>query len=165
MNVLSTEELNIFCQSYLRSFPFYGAYVTDYFSTLYYSGMRSSEPLDNSLFSFEKEDYVILQPKKRNNLRQLPRNIFSDNVLKSWQYNGNWLNSSSLSKYSNIFNKYSIYGQLFVLNKDVSMYVFRYNYVKQLQQQGLTVLEIQHEMGWTNLSMVYEYLNAEIYYI
>jgi hypothetical protein len=164
MQVLTFQELDNYCSSFIRAYPNYGVYVNDYFQLLYNVGCRSSEPHNVTKWAINQDATVKLIPLKHNNFRTLePQNIPS-NFYTAIENQEKYFDNYSIAKFRYIFNKYRTLPQLFVDRKEIDLYIFRYRYVKSLYLQGFTKPQIQSMMGWTNSGMVDEYLYAEIYF-
>jgi site-specific recombinase XerD len=137
--------------------------MTDYFTLLFNTGCRSSEPLKITNWSINGAGQIVLQPFKGNNQRIFDISEIPSRFITAIQDQKPYFDFYSVAKFRYVFNKYATKTQIYVENKSMDMYIFRYNKVKQLRQAGLTKAEIQTFFGWTNSGIVDEYLNADLY--
>jgi len=163
MHILTNDELEEYCVSFIQAYPFYNVYMTDYFSLLYSTGCRSSEPLKHTNWGINNSGQITLKPFKGNNTRIFEVQEIPSNFVLALQSNKPYFDFYSVAKFRYVFNKFATIQQIFVENKPMELYIFRYNRVKQLRQQGYSKQDIQTYFGWTNSGIVDEYLNADLY--
>lgn len=164
MHILTNDELDNYCLSFIQSYPLYNTYMIDYFSLLYNVGCRSSEPLNSKNWHINGSGQITLAPLKGNNIRVFDVSLIPSNFVLALQVNSQYFDFYSVAKFRYVFNKFATLKQLYVEKKPMELYIFRYNVVKKLRAQGYTKQDIQTFFGWTNSGIVDEYLNADIYY-
>lgn len=162
MAILTYGELNDVCLSAMGPRVNQSWQFAEYLENIYSTGCRPAELLDVSRWSIGAGSTVVLQPLKGNNERVIEDVSVSALWLDAIDGQINIFNILTERKCRYYYQKYvSIYG-LSVGSKDVELYTYRYRYVKSLNLDGFSDLEIQEIMGWTNLSVVGNYVNAVI---
>lgn len=163
MRILTYQEINQACLTVLNGSPHYSSFLKDAMTVLYYTGCRPYELMNRNLWNFRPDQTLWLQPLKGNNLRLVPHLLLPRDFM-------DWVGGADTS-----FRLYTYFsGQNFFKHtwrekptyiglKKVDQYIFRHRYVKYLKRRGLTDQEIKESMGWTNLSMVANYVNSVIY--
>lgn len=165
MTPINPSQLNTACQTASLGSALYSGFLNDSLMVLYLTGCRPVELTDRSRWSVFSTSFVHLIPAKGNNVREISAIGLPVSFIK-------WINGASspfslvtYSKSKNLLSKCWPLPQCYVLDKPLELYAFRHNYVKQLVAAGLTPIQIQKAMGWTNLSMVNVYVNSFVYYL
>lgn len=140
----------------------YDTLLFDYFENMYNTGCRPEELLNINLWESSTAAAVTLFPLKGNNARVIPR-LQLTSYLNSAINAGTVLYSPlTYRRFRYHFKKFYFYSGTAIGAKDVELYLFRHRYVKSLNLAGYTDLQIQALMGWTNLSIVSNYVNSVI---
>lgn len=142
--------------------PIYYPSTKDYYKDLLSTGCRPLEPFLIDRW-YTAGDYVTLMPLKGNYMRTFNINSISNTLLdaiinKEAPYTGLTLSQVRLQ-----YKRQFPLTQLYVQNKPIDLYAFRYFKAKSLQAQGYTTQQIQSYFGWTNNSIVAIYTGANIY--
>jgi len=162
MPVVSYGELKTICLSAIVPIPVYPAVYGNFMSDLYYTGCRPNEFTNPDLWTPIGGGNFELQPLKGNNLRVINESQLSSAFIE-WISGGSDLYKVvSYSKQLNLWNNQAKRNDLRVDRKPIDLYAFRYRYVKGLKLDGLSDAAIQAEMGWTNIGMVDQYVDAVI---
>jgi uncharacterized protein (TIGR02145 family) len=141
--------------------PYYQQ-LSEAFVVLKLTGCRVSELFEIERWSWLGDDIYSLQPQKGNTLRVVQLNTdCSDfqyaikNQIKPF---------GGLTKYQlyNIYDQVKGWDKLLSGDKDISLYVFRYRYTKQLYADGYDVPTIAAMLGYTNTLTVQSYLIATV---
>jgi hypothetical protein len=148
MPVITSSQLDFLCSFLVNAtYPYYP--VTQSFAAdLYNTGCRPNELLFPTRWSYISDEEIILQPLKNN----LPR-YFKKVDLSISLFNGV---INQVSPYNNLslrqlqYNFYNVLPVNFVgtVDKSAIAYIFRYNYVRKLHDEGLTDNDILYLMGW-----------------
>lgn len=142
--------------------PYYQQ-LNEAFVVLRLTGCRVSELFDISRWAWLGDDIYSLQPQKGNTLRVVQLNtdcsdfqLAVQNQIKPF---------GGLTKYQlyNVYDRVKGWDKLLSGDKDISFYVFRYRYTKQLYADGYDVPTIAAMLGYTNTLTVQSYLSAQIF--
>lgn len=162
MPVMTYLELNNSLISVQSPVKNYDTLLFDYFTNLYNTGCRPEELLNINLWESSSAAAVTLFPLKGNNARVIPR-------LQLTPYLNSVINASTVlyepltyRRFRYHFKNFYLYSGTAIGAKDVELYLFRHRYVKSLNLAGYSDLQIQTLMGWTNLSIVSNYVNSVI---
>ena len=161
--VLTLTDMNNYCtQISTADFPYYEELREAYF-VLALSGCRISELFDITRWSYVSGFDVIVTPQKGN----LPRNVtlnascqsFIDAIIGQYQP----FMGRTVSQIEYLYNKIRDHGFLSSGDKIISLYLFRYTFIKNLANQGDTVQMIAQKMGYTSISTPQAYLSATLF--
>lgn len=135
----------------------------EYFTDLYNTGCRPSELLNVDNWQYSNDGYK-LRMSKTGNERIFEPQCLSESMVravncKSIPYNGLTYHQAVLE-----FQKYMLPFPIFTENKQVELYLFRYNTVRRLFALGLERKFIMLLFNWESLSLVDRYLNTDLYY-
>lgn len=162
MTLITDNDLNLYCSLLIEKSITYH-FLNEYLTFLYNSGCRPTEPLLSSVFVGKFQDHSIIQPLKNNNPRSIPNNIIPTSI---WSINDDYGSYYSLKHYDTIIRmikKFNMPFWIYTIDKNSLLYLFRYNYVRNLKNSGLSNVEIQLKMGWKNLGIVNSYLTKSLY--
>tara|TARA_R110000782_G_scaffold48657_2_gene106425 strand:- start:938 stop:1438 length:501 start_codon:yes stop_codon:yes gene_type:complete len=160
---LTNAEIETRCSDMLIKAESIYPYYLPYLEYLYSTGSRPVESLRSDYVVSVTSDSYIVQPDKKNNLRII---LFSNinNTYKSF------LDGSMVYIRPNQYQKLNVVGQSLQAPsnyrseiRDFGLYLFRYNYVRKLHDSGMSIEDIQIEMGWKNILMVTRYLTTNVY--
>lgn len=141
--------------------PYYQQ-LNEAFVVLRLTGCRVSELFDISRWSWLGDDVYSLQPQKGNTLRVVQLNTDCSDFQTAVQ---NQIKPfGGLTKYQlyNVYDRVKGWDKLLSGDKDISFYVFRYRYTKQLYADGYDVPTIAAMLGYTNTLTVQSYLLARV---
>jgi hypothetical protein len=141
--------------------PYYQQF-NEAFMVLKLTGCRVSELFEIERWSWLGDEIYSFQPQKGNTVRTVQLTIECvdfQNAIK-----GQYKPFGGLTKYQlyNIYDQVKGWDKLLSGDKDISLYVFRYRFAKQLYQDGYDVFTIASMMGYTNVTTVQSYLIATI---
>lgn len=155
-------ELQIMADHFLEiDYPYFEE-LREAFILLRCTGCRIQEIFDINRWSVISGYETQLQPQKGNN----PRIIFLNNNLNNFlaaitgQYKP--FLGRTYSQLQNLFRRINKYGKIYSGTKEITNYFFRYLYVRELHENGLTVTQIAFIMGYTSDQAVNNYLNADL---
>lgn len=159
---LSDTELDSICLSLVgQELPYFSAFH-EAFVLLYLTGCRVEEIFDISRWERLSGYEMRFLPQKDNYHRNVTLdsrcNNFIDAVVGQYKPFGG-LSSGQLNSLFYSFSEYSNYK---VGSKAVSLYLFRYNFIRKLHADGLNINQIADKMGYTSTTVVGGYLTAEI---
>ena len=162
MSVITYQELKIICLASLTPQLHYPPVYNNFLPDIYRTGCRPNELTDPTLWTPIGNGNFELQPLKGNNTRVITDVQLSADFV-NWITGGSPIYQSvTYSKQLNLWNIKKQQNQLRVKRKPIDLYAYRYRFVKGLSVSGLTNAEIQVIMGWTNLEMVEQYVDAVI---
>lgn len=162
MRIVPAELLEEICAAIVfnsQGLPLLHAYL----SFLYNTGCRPMEPLTPSCFLGYTNEHLLLQPLKKNLPRKIERYLVPPSIFNPDNKNESIMQPKDYETALNRFKKLKPYSLTMTNVKKSELYLFRYNYVRQLFIDGLTNLEIQKHMGWKSETIVARYLSTNIY--
>lgn len=165
MTILTNEQLNDLCLRLKDYDSYYWFQCKDFLNDIYYLGCRSEELFNISRWQRLNESTVELLPFKGNLPRTIWAGYLSESLINAIDNNVKPYSGLTLRQLMFQINRVNSYGQIYVQNKPMDAYIFRYNRVKQMVADGIHVDEIKEFFGWTTTAMVYQYNSAQLYYI
>ena len=141
--------------------PYYSQF-SEAFMVLKLTGCRVSELFEIDRWSWLGDEIFSFQPQKGNTVRTVQLNSecsdFQDAIKGQYRPFG------GLTKYQlyNVYDRIKGWDKLLSGEKDISFYVFRYRYAKQLYADNYDVYTIASMMGYTNVATVQSYLIANV---
>lgn len=132
------------------------------FVVLRLTGCRVSELFDISRWSHLGDDIYSLQPQKGNTMRVVQLNTDCSDFQTAIQNQTKPFGGLTKYQLYNVYDKVKGWDQLLSGVKDISLYVFRYRYTKQLYADGYDVPTIAAMLGYTNTLTVQSYLIATV---
>lgn len=101
-------------------------------------------------------------PQKKNSPRTIILDDTFSNFMAAVDGQFNPFLGRTYSQLQYLFTKINPWGKLYSGGKEITNYFFRYLYVRELAELGLTSTEIATEMGYSSTQAVNNYLNAEL---
>lgn len=141
--------------------PYYQQF-NEAFLVLKLTGCRVSELFEIERWSWLGDEIYSFQPQKGNTVRTVQLNSecadFQNAIKNQHKPFG------GLTKYQlyNVYDQVKSWDKLLSGDKDISFYVFRYRYAKQLYADNYDVQTIADMMGYTNTLTVQSYLCATV---
>ena len=135
-------------------------YLLPQYECMYYLGCRSIEALERNRWEFVEDNFLVLRTSKRNNQRIFKTSDVPNSFV---EFLNNDLLDSNFVTYQKLnynFNKYFIYSQIYVGNKESRLHLFRHNYVKLLIGKGFSNEEIKDKLGEKHQSSADIYINS-----
>jgi hypothetical protein len=129
---------------------------------LRHTGCRITEIFEIDRWQIISNYSVRLQPQKMNNYRYIELNSDFDNFIAAIQGQYKPFLSRTYSQLQNLFSIINKWGTVKSGDKDITLYIFRYLYLRNLQDLGLTLAEIASIMGYTTTAVISNYLDAVI---
>ena len=159
---LSDSELDSVCLSLVnQNLPYFSAFH-EAFVLLYLTGCRVEEIFDIKRWERLSGYEMRFLPQKDNYHRTVTLDSrcdsFIDAVIGQYKPFGG-LSSGQLNS---LFYNFSEYSNYRVGSKPVSLYLFRYNFIRRLFNDGLNINQIADKMGYTSTTVVGGYLTASI---
>lgn len=137
---------------------------TSYFNDLFATGCRPRELLQPGLWTLDDEGTYDLQPLKGNNLRFIEPSDISTSLQDAIEFSTLPYNNLSYRQLRSVLHKVLPIPNIQTLDKSAIDYVFRYNLVKELHNDGNTDSFIQDYFGWVNPLLPARYYNTILYY-
>lgn len=162
MRVLKCTELDEICLTVVensRELPL----LSSYLRFLYDTGCRPSEPLNPKCFVAYTSGHLIMQPLKGNNIRMIEISLVPPSIFSVSNGNKSIMIQKDYETALDRFKKYKPLSLTMTNVKKSELYLFRYNYVRQLNLDGLSVSDIAKHMGWKNEGIVNRYLTTNIF--
>lgn len=158
--VLSYHDLNDSLLETITTIPGYLFEFETLMELYYLTGCRPIEALEKYRWTYLIGDKIQLITAKSSGTRtfelsELPVKFVDALRDEIWLFD-----LIRISQASYYFSRLWTYIPTFLGDKAVRLYAFRYRYVKWLQLQGLTDLEIQEKMGWDNVLLASRYYGA-----
>lgn len=162
-HLIDYAELNSILHTLTSLTSYYYSTTQIYLRLLLDTGCRTRELVQKERWSQNIDTSINLVPEKFNNVRHFndeelntlipfyiinPDKPFFGITVRQMQYD---------------WSRYSPYASYKVNDKDMKQYLFRYRYVRYLDNLGLTPAEITAIMGWLDDFTVFGYLENEIY--
>jgi hypothetical protein len=141
--------------------PYYQQ-LNEAFVVLRLTGCRVSELFDISRWSHLGDDIYSLQPQKGNTLRVVQLNTDCSDFQNAVQNQSKPFGGLTKYQLYNVYDRVKGWDKLLSGDKDISLYVYRYRYTKQLYADGYDVPTIAAMLGYTNTLTVQSYLMATV---
>ena len=145
---------------FLNHIQKYLPFLLPQYECMYYLGCRSVETIERSRWEFIEDNFLILQPGKKNNQRIFKIDNVPDSFLEYLKNESLDSNFVTYQKLNYNFNKYFIYSHIYVGNKESRLHLFRHNFVKLLIDQGFSDEEIRDKLGEKTQSSANMYINS-----
>jgi hypothetical protein len=126
------------------------------------TGCRIQEIFDIERWSVVSGYYLVFTPQKGNNARYVTLDSSVQNFINAVTGQYKPFLGRTYSQLQNLFQRINPYGKLYSGTKEITNYFFRYLYVRELFEDGLTVTQIANMMGYTSDQAVSNYLNADL---
>jgi hypothetical protein len=141
--------------------PYYQQF-NEAFVVLRLTGCRVSELFEIDRWSHLGDDVYSLQPQKGNTLRVVQLNTDCSDFQAAIQNQVKPFGGLTKYQLYNVYDRVKGWDLLQSGEKDISLYVFRYRYTKQLYADGYDVPTIAAMLGYTNTLTVQSYLLARV---
>lgn len=159
---LSDNELESICLNYLTVDLPYFPQFREAFRLLYITGARVEEIFDISRWHLVVDDTYEFLPQKGN----YERTVILSSDFESFKsaVSGQFKPFAGLSvgQFNRLFFAVSPHSSYFVDSKPISLYLFRYAFMRRLFRTGLTLNQIADKMGYTSTQVVAGYLENTI---
>lgn len=161
-NILDLAGITAKCDYLVNATLPYYHQLSEAFLVLKLTGCRVTELFEIERWSWLGDEIYSFQPQKGNTVRTVQLNSecadFQDAIKNQYKPFG------GLTKYQlyNIYDRVKGWDKLLSGDKDISFYVFRYRYAKQLYADNYDVFTIASMMGYTNVATVQSYLIATV---
>lgn len=160
--VLTFTQLENSCINAIANMPAYYGQCVDGLQLLYDTGCRPTEIFDQTLWTNFSPTQLSLQPLKANSTRYFLKTTlpagFVAAVVADYQY----LNAITVRQLDYALKAVYEYSNPRKGNKDTSLYLYRYRFMKYLSSIGETDTDIQTAMGIGSLGVTQDYINASI---
>lgn len=159
---IDLEALNDICVNVVLSYADSQPLLYNLLGVLYSTGLRANEVLETDRWSSYDNDYYIVQLEKGQQTRLIDKNLFNDQIAP--YYN----NQSSLGVYTYSSVRYSAAQASPIIkfgnntNRTV-LHMFRYRFIKDLWDSGLTISQIKDVTKQTSTATVEIYTSDKIY--
>lgn len=165
MTVLTPAQLQAYCNSSVVQLPNYSAISFTALQVMLATGCRPVEAFSLDQWSIFSATEMKLKPAKNNNERIILQSVLPSLFLEYFKGGSQEYGLATMSKAYLYFKKTWPTKQIYNESKQVELYCYRYNFVKQLKISGLTKEQIQSIMGWKVPEMVERYADSVIYQI
>jgi len=161
-NPVAIAELRVMADYFVSAELPYFEELREAFKLLRHTGCRIQEIFDISRWEVSSGYTVIVQPQKGNNTRTIILNSDFDDFLAAITGQYSPFLGRTYSQLQGLFYKINPYGKLYSATKEITNYFFRYLFVRELDELGMTLQQIADEMGYTSTTAVNNYLNADL---
>lgn len=134
-----------------------------YFQDLYFTGCRSTEPLDITKWKVIGDKYV-LQTHKTEALRTFDKSQLSRSLTYAIENNilpYGWLTYDQLTAE---FRRVVRLAPIWSGNRPADTYLFRYNRARQLFEQTNDLREVMRFFGWQSPTIASNYITTPLIY-
>lgn len=162
--VLNNSELNNFLLCVISNIRPHNAEFREVLEVLYDTGLRSEEVINKNRWAVKSLDILEVKTCKYSSSREIKissiNQVFAHSIITGYD-RYILVNYSSL----NYFFSSAMMGKRFrVGGKRIFLHLFRYNFIRQLEQNGKTFNEIVAIMGHKEKANTYAYLTNKIIY-
>jgi len=161
-NSVELQQLQAMADTFIEAEYPYFEELREAFKLLRLTGCRIQEIFDIGRWSIISGYQVSFQPQKGNNTRYITLDSNVDSFISAISGQYKPFLGRTYSQLQNLFQRINPYGKLYSGTKEITNYFFRYLYVRELWEDGLTVTEIANMMGYTSDQAVSNYLNADL---
>lgn len=159
---LSDSELDSVCLSLVnQDLPYFSAFH-EAFVLLYLTGCRVTELFQITSWERVSGYEMRFLPHKGNYHRNVTLDSRCDSFIDAVVGQYKPFGGLSSGQLNSVFYNFSEYSNFKVGTKPVSLYLFRYNFIRRLFNDGLNINQIADKMGYTSTTVVGGYLTAEI---
>lgn len=159
---LSDSELDSICLSLVnQELPYFSAFH-EAFVLLYLTGCRVEEIFAVHRWERLQGYEMMFLPQKDNYWRYVTLDSRCDSFIDAVVGKYKPFGGLSSGQLNSVFYNFSEYSNFRVGSKPVSLYLFRYNFIRKLHNSGLNINQIADKMGYTSTTVVGGYLTAEI---
>jgi hypothetical protein len=159
---LNDSELDSICLSLVnQNLPYFSAFH-EAFVLLYLTGCRVEEIFAVHRWERLQGYEMMFLPQKDNYWRYVTLDSRCDNFIDAVVGKYKPFGGLSSGQLNSLFYNFSQYSNYKVGSKPVSLYLFRYNFIRKLHNSGLNINQIADKMGYTSTTVVGGYLTAEI---
>ena len=159
---LSDSELDSVCLSLVnQNLPYFSAFH-EAFVLLYLTGCRVDEIFAVHRWVRVSGYEMRFLPQKDNYHRNVTLDSRCDNFIDAVLGQYKPFGGLSSGQLNRLFYNFSEYSNFRVGSKPVSLYLFWYNFIRHLFNNGLNINQIADEMGYTSTAVVGGYLTATI---
>lgn len=159
---LSLSDLTTRCASFQLGYYRYYPELREYFKLLELSGCRTTEPLDVSRWTFVDSATLLLQPLKGNNQRVISVGSSCPNFVEDVRLRRKPFKGRTLANVYSAFDDIRNFRNLKSQDKPISVYIFRYRFIKSLYASGMNIQQVANTMGYTSTDTPQYYLQAEL---
>lgn len=161
--VLEYNDLDNICLEFLDKAKLIDWYFYNYLLLLYNTGLRPVEALDKTRAISHNNDNIIFQPSKNNNQRTILITDIPEPFFYYYFSDGLAYNSYKYRNYLRLYKNISSNYNLYVKDKRLELYLFRYNFIYNYHQANSLINDLKLTMGWTTETMANKYINEPIY--
>jgi hypothetical protein len=150
--------------NYLKSttYIYYPGQI-QFLQDLYNTGCRPKEIINTSLWTYNNDSDIRLQPLKGNNTRYFISTDLSFSLYWAIYFQIKPYEGLTLRQLNCVTKKILPVSVIYGKNKSAIDYMFRYNYVRQLAASGMSDADIAIKMGWSSATLASSYRTAAIY--
>lgn len=162
MPILTLNEIHAVCNAVLTRTHTYQPLQWIAFKTLQATGCREGEVCDLTRWNLNKVGIYELQPEKSSKVRKFEA-VDLPMEFREWiagRKNGRA--PTSVDRLRSSFRQMSPYGSLKSGSKGISTHLFRYAFMRDLEQNGKTLQEIKDIMGLSSTKVVNGYLDNPV---
>jgi hypothetical protein len=163
LRALTLNRLNeIATEIIIAEFPYFEE-LREMYKLFYYFGIRTNESFQINRWSFISGNSFSLQPQKGNNLRilTLDDNFTDFKAAIIGQYKP--FKGRTVSQALHLFDTIRTFLRIYSNEKEITLYLFRYRFVRRMYQEGYTIGQIASAMGYVSTANIAIYLNAELW--
>ena len=159
---LTLNDLNTRCASFQTAYYRYYPELREYFRLLELSGCRTTEPLLLDRWTYVNATTLTLLPLKGNSTRVVNVGASCPNFVEDVRIRRKPFRGRTLENVYRTFDDTRCFRNCKSQDKPVSVYLFRYRYIKSLFAAGMSVPQVAAHMGYQSTDTPNFYLQAEL---
>lgn len=160
---LTDENLDRLLRNLISDSNFYYSNAYSYFEDLYYTGCRSTEPLQIERWKYTN-DKVILNTLKTEAIRFFDPALLSNDLMISLANNLPPYNGLTYWQLTEEFRKHIGLHPVYSGKRIADTYLFRYNRARLIFNQTNSLASVQNFFGWNSISMAESYVTQPLEY-
>lgn len=158
------QELSSAINTFVFHAPFYWYGAFYYFFDMWITGCRPIELLRPEALSLTADEVSIVTAKT-GFVRTIPKAMLSINLIDALENGTRPYEGLTYDQLMNEFRRLFPLPKLYTEEKEVSMYVFRYNRAFELFRDGISVPDIQKYFAWENPDRASHYITRPLYFV
>lgn len=164
LHIMNDNEIDRVCRYIVAAAGSGNTMFIPHIHFLYHYGVRLGEVFDNHIESIDDNENIHIQPQKNNKKRIIPVvNGMSENYLLLLKLQAG-VQTNNYKNLQRHLRELSPLRNIQKGSKNISAHIFRHNYVRKLHRAGLTVEQINENLGYNSETVAKNYLQSIIFY-
>lgn len=163
MDILTNKQIDKACNQVVDGTDGYADQLHMAFQIQYATGCRESEAIAFDQWGVPSDEFVTLQPFKRNQIRMISLDTLPPEFVSMLSGTRPDRFGTSVERMRSAFMQFQTFGMLIVGKKGISTHLFRYNRMRIMADSGSSVVQIRQSFGLSADSVVERYLNNPVF--